>query len=129
MACPVGCLGTMMKCSFGVAPASHVVLPVARVMVCKKPAANIMEQKPIANMPPFGMCMSLANPMVAAATAAAFGVLVPMPCLPVIPAPWVPSNPTRLIAKMPTQGQTSLVVCAWGGVITPLVPGQFQVMA
>jgi hypothetical protein len=41
----------------------------------------------------------------------------------------VPSNPTRLIAKMPTQGQTSLVVCAWGGVITPLVPGQFQVMA
>lgn len=39
------------------------------------------------NVAPFGMCKTQANPQVAAATAAAQGVLTPMPCLPVIGAP------------------------------------------
>ena len=47
-----------------------------------------MDNQPIANIAPFGVCISLANPAVAAATAAAMGVLVPLPCMPVTPAPW-----------------------------------------
>ena len=92
-------------------------------------AANIMAHIPIANIPPFGVCSSLANPMVAAATAAALGVLTPMPCIPVTPAPWVPGSPTVLIGGMPALTNTCQCMCNWGGVITITMPGQFTVMA
>ena len=64
------CMGGMMKCSFGVAPSSLMVLPANRVMT-GTPTANIMDNKPMVNVLPFGMCQCPANPMVAAATAAA----------------------------------------------------------
>ncbi|HEX8441585.1 DUF4280 domain-containing protein, partial [Archangium sp.] len=67
------CMGAMMKCGFGAAPASLVVLPVNRTMAGGPPAATILDNKPLVNVPPFGMCSSLANPAVAAATAAALG--------------------------------------------------------
>ena len=43
----------------------------------------------------------MANPMVAAATAAAMGALTPMPCITMTVAPWVPGSPTVQIANMP----------------------------
>src|ERR1700691_1522195 len=110
------CLGAMLQCSFGVAPSSLIVLPVNRVLT-GTPAANIMDNKPIVNIPPFGMCSSPANPMVAAATAAALGVLTPMPCVPVTAAPWAPGAPTVLIANMPALDSNSKLICNWGGVI------------
>ena len=64
-------MGAMMACSFGATPASLIVLPVNRTNAERTPAANIMDFKPIVNIPPFGMCSSLANPTVAAATTAA----------------------------------------------------------
>jgi hypothetical protein len=115
--------GAMIKCSFGVAPSSLVVLPVAKVM-SGAPAANIMDNKPMVNIPPFGMCMSIANPTVAAATSAALGVLTPMPCVPVIPAPWAPGSPTVMIANMPALNNTSMCNCCWGGVISITFAGQ-----
>lgn len=121
------CMGAMMQCSFGVAPSSLVVLPANRTMT-GTPAANIMDNKPIVNIPPFGMCNSPANPMVAAATAAALGVLTPMPCVPVTAAPWAPGSPTVLIGNMPALNNSSKLMCNWGGVIQILVPGQFQTM-
>jgi Domain of unknown function (DUF4280) len=121
------CAGAMMMCSFGAAPSSLVVLPLNRTMT-GTPAANIMDNKPMLNIPPFAMCMSPANPMVIAATAAAMGVLTPMPCIPVTVAPWVPGAPTVLIGNMPALNNSSKLMCNWGGVIQISVPGQFTTM-
>jgi len=118
------CMGAMMMCSFGVAPSSLIVLPQNRVMTSNMPAANIMDNKPIVNIPPFGMCSSIANPVVAAATAAALGVLTPMPCIPATVAPWMPGSPTVMIANMPALNNTCTLNCMWGGVITISQPGQ-----
>ncbi len=120
--------GATLQCSFGVAPGVLAVLPLNRTMVGGPPAANIMDNKPIVNIAPFGMCNSVANPMVAAATAAALGVLTPMPCIPVTAAPWVPGSPTVLIGNMPALNNSCKAMCNWGGVIQILVPGQFTVM-
>jgi len=120
-------MGAMMACPFGVAPSTLVVLPINRVMCNKVPAANIMDFKPIVNIPPFGMCMSPSNPMVAAATAAALGVLTPMPCLPVT-TPWKPGGATVPLGKMPTLDNASTCQCSWGGVITITNPGQVNTM-
>jgi len=118
------CMGAMMRCSFGVAPSSLVVLPENRVMTNEVPDANIMDHIPLTNIMPFGMCQSPANPEVAAATAAAMGVLTPMPCVPVTPAPWVPGAPTVLLGNFPTLDNTSELVCTWGGVITFIEAGE-----
>jgi hypothetical protein len=120
-------MGAALQCSFGAAPSSLVVLPVNRVQTVT-PDANIMDNKPLVNIMPFGMCSSLANPTVAAATSAALGVLTPMPCVPVIPAPWAPGAPTVLIANQPALNNTSKLMCAYGGVIQVVNPGQSTVM-
>jgi hypothetical protein len=120
-------MGSMLQCSFGAAPSSLIVLPANRVLT-QTPDANIMDNKPIVNIAPFGMCSSIANPTVASATSAASGVLTPMPCVPVIPAPWAPGAPTVLIANMPALDNNSKLMCAWGGVIQVVTPGQTTVM-
>lgn len=122
------CMGASLQCSFGVAPSSLVVLPANRTMVAGVPAATIMDFAPITNVPPFGMCNSMSNPMVIAATAAALGVMTPMPCLPVPTGPWIVGAPTVLIGNMPALNNSSKLMCAWGGVIQILVPGQVTTM-
>lgn len=121
------CMGAMMQCSFGLAPSSLVVLPVHRTMTNMVPDANIMDHVPMVNIMPFGVCTSVANPTVAAATAAALGVLTPMPCIPNTPAPWVPGGPTVLLDNMPTLDDQSKLMCIWGGVIQFVTPGEFTV--
>lgn len=118
------CMGAMLQCSFGVAPSSLVVVPVNRTLVSGPPAATIMDYAPMVNILPFGMCTSIANPAVAAATAAAFGVLTPQPCVPVTVAPWAPGSPTVLIGGMPALNDSSKLMCMWAGVIQVTFPGQ-----
>lgn len=118
------CMGAMMTCSFGVAPSSLLVLPLNRVMTSNMPAANIMDNKPMVNILPFGMCNSPSNPVVAAATTAAFGVLTPMPCIPATVAPWSPGSSTVMLANMPTLNNSCTLNCMWGGVITFSQAGQ-----
>lgn len=113
----------MLMCSFGVAPSPLGVLPANRVMVENQPVANIMDNKPFVNIKPFGVCLSLANPITAAQTAAALGVLTPGTCTPVCPAPWIPGAPTVLVGNMPTLNNSSQCMCAYGGVITVSFPG------
>ncbi|MFT7325285.1 MAG: hypothetical protein ACI90C_000880 [Rhodoferax sp.] len=120
-------MGATLQCSFGLAPGVLMVLPTNAVMT-GTPAANIMDYVPMVNVMPFGMCNCPANPMVAAATAAALGVLVPMPCIPMTVAPWAPGAPTVLIKGMPALQNSSKLMCTWGGIIQILVAGQFTVM-
>lgn len=122
------CQGASLQCNFGAAPSSLMVLPVSRVLT-QVPDANIMDNKPMVNILPFGVCRSLANPTVAAATAAALGVLTPMPCIPVIPAPWAPGSPTVLIGNMPALTNSAKLICAFGGMIQTTGPGQGTVQA
>jgi hypothetical protein len=119
------CSGAMLQCSFGLAPSTLTVLPANQMMTGNMPAANIMDNKPMVNIMPFGMCTSLANPTVASATSAAMGVLTPMPCIPVTTAPWAPGAATVMLGNMPALDDVSKLICNWAGVISILVPGQF----
>lgn len=122
--------GAMLKCIFGLAPSTLVVVPKGPpVMASGPPAATIMDMIPMVNIPPFGMCMSPSNPMFIAATAAALGVPTPVPCMPVIPAPWIPGGPpTVMINNFPALNNMSKCMCTWAGMISILMPGQFTVM-
>lgn len=121
------CAGAMLKCSFGAAPGALAVLPLNAVQT-GAPDANIMDSKPLVNIASFAMCTSMGNPTVAAATAAALGVLVPMPCVPMTSAPWVPGAPTVLIGNMAALTNASKLMCNFGGVIEITMPGQTTVM-
>ena len=115
--------GAKMMCPFamgGTAP--FTATPGRKTFVEGPPMGNIMDFKPLVNIPTFGVCSSLANPTVAAATAAAFGVLTPMPCIPNIVAPWKPGKPDVLVENFPALLNTDTLQCLWGGVIT-ILPG------
>ncbi|MFN2505993.1 MAG: DUF4280 domain-containing protein [Acidimicrobiales bacterium] len=119
--------GAVTMCSFGVAPGTLNTLGAG--VLAGPPVASILDIIPFVNVMPFAMCTSLANPAVAAATAAALGVLTPMPCTPVIPAPWKPGSPTVLVGGKPVLTNTSNCQCAFGGLITIVAPGQFTTTA
>lgn len=116
----------VLTCTFGAAPSTLQVLPTNHVLV-DMPAANIVDEIPLLNILPFGVCTSLANPTVASATAAALGVLTPMPCIPVTVAPWVVGAPAVLIGNMPALSSDSKLMCCWAGVISISFAGQVKV--
>jgi hypothetical protein len=116
-----------LMCSFGVAPSALTVVPKGKpVQAGGMMAATIQDFAPMVNIMPFGMCMTLSNPQVAAATSAALGVLTPQPCIPVTSSPWSPGSPTVQINGAPALTATCMCNCAWGGVITISSPGQMQ---
>ncbi|MBP8000194.1 MAG: DUF4280 domain-containing protein [Chloroflexi bacterium] len=120
------CNAAQMQCSFGIAPAVLIITPENMVFTSNMPAATIMDYVPMKNIPTFGMCQSIANPAVAAATSAALGVFTPAPCIPVTTAPWAPGSPTVLVSNKPALNNTSKCMCTWGGVISIIAPGQMQ---
>lgn len=115
--------GAMLQCPMGVAPGTLTVLPISMVLFENMPVATITDNIPFVNIAPFGVCTSLANPITAAQTAAALGVLTPGACIPVLPAPWVPGVPTVMIGGKPALDMTSKCMCAYGGVIQVINPG------
>ena len=124
------CNGATLKCALAVPPgiSTLVVLPNQRCTTSSQPAANINDHVPMVNIMPFGMCMTPSNPAVAAATAAAAGVLTPAPCIPVTPAPWVSGAPTVILDNMPALDNVSILMCTWGGEISVVYPGQVTEM-
>jgi len=115
--------GALLQCTMGAAPAPLTVLPGQMVMVDNKPAATTMDFAPMSNIPSFGVCKSLANPTVAAATSSAFGVLTPMPCVPATTAPWVPGAPTITAGGKSMLTSDSKCMCMWAGSISITLAG------
>jgi hypothetical protein len=109
--------GAKLKCSEGMAPSTLTVPPVAGTDADEQPAATVMDYQPMVNIAPFGMCKAQANPQVAAATAAAQGVLTPQPCVPVITAPWSPGSSVVTISEQKALTDDSRCNCAWTGSI------------
>jgi hypothetical protein len=128
MPIPVVAATATVMCSFGMAPSTLNVLPTSMVLVEGKPIATITDSVGMLNLPPFGMCTSLANPTVASATTAAMGVLTPMPCTP-MPVPWTPGVPLVLAGGKPVVNATCTTTCSFGGMITITVPGSTQTLA
>ncbi|SRR5579871_515066 len=121
-------MGAMMMCPMGQGPpASLIATSAPTVTVAGQPAATIMDFAPMSNIPTFGMCISMANPQVAAATAAALGVLTPQPCIPMTSAPWTPGSPTVTIGGNPALTNDSMCTCDWGGEISITFAGQATV--
>jgi hypothetical protein len=120
--------GAMMQCTMGVAPATLTVIPMGPpVQSSNMMAATIQDFKPMVNIPTFGMCQSPANPVVASATAAALGVLTPMPCIPATSAPWMPGAVKTMIGNQPALHDGCKCMCMWAGTISISMPGQFTV--
>lgn len=122
------CTGAVLMCTFGMAPSTLVATSCPTTTTSEMPAATIMDFAPLVNIMPFAMCMSPANPQVAAATAAAMGVLTPMPCIPATMAPWAPGSPTVMKGGIPALDNMSKLMCMWGGLIQITVPGQVTQM-
>ncbi|MFO0653033.1 MAG: DUF4280 domain-containing protein [Polyangiales bacterium] len=119
--------GAMLRCSQGLAPSSLNVLPLSAVTIEGVTVATINDFAPSVNVPPFGMCMSPANPQVAAATAAAMGVLTPQPCVPVISAPWTPGATVGTAEGVALLTADCQCMCAWAGAISIVQAAQIFV--
>ncbi len=88
-----------------------------QVRATTKLAADIRDCKPNLNVRPFGMCSSMGNPAVQAATEAAEGVLTPAPCAPNIISAWSPGGTIVTIRKVPALYVGCSVSCTFGGSI------------
>lgn len=89
-----------------------------------KHQANIKDHKPNLNVQSFGLCGSMANPEVAAATAANWGNLKKMPCKPVTLTPWIDGKSDVLLDREPALLSTSILNCRWSGTIRIIDCGQ-----
>ena len=118
--------GAILVCTNGLTPGKSklTVLPTSLVNAGGAPIATIMDNKPMANIAPFGMCKSQLNPATATATAAALGTPTPGPCTPVIPAPWAPGSSTVMVGNKPALTSSSSCMCTAAGKISIDKPGQ-----
>lgn len=120
--------GATISCTFGAMPTTLNVTSQAQCLAEGKPVATIKDMAFQTNIPPFGMCSSLANPQVAAATAAALGVLTPQPCTMVPAGTWIPGKMGPIVGKIPSLCNDATLVCAMGaGKISISMPGQTKV--
>lgn len=116
-----------LMCSMGTTPSTLNATTNLTVLMGGYPACVTADAAPMANIMPFGMCSSLANPAVAAATAAAMGVLTPQPCIPAVTGSWIPAQTTVLVGGQPCLALGSTCVCSYGGKIDITSPSQTTV--
>ena len=98
------------------------VLPDKMTNLENNPMANIMDFKPMVNVPSFGQCVAPTNPAVISAGG------FPVPCVPAIAAPWMPRCPNTLVSNMPALLDTDMCICTTGaGQITFSSAGQTSI--
>lgn len=110
-------IGAKLKCSQGLAPSTLSVLPRQALADTTMLVATVNDFTPFVHIAPFGMCKTQANPQVAAATTAAMGTLTPMPCQPVVTAPWSPGASKATVDGAKALTDDSSCTCAWTGKI------------
>lgn len=115
----------LAKCSFGAAPTPLTFLPTSMAFTTATgPVGSCVDVVPFLNIKPFGVCMTLSNPMTAALTAAALGVFTPAPCIPVPVGTWLPTAPVIGMVG-PILTDASCLMCAYGGCIKIIMPAEF----
>jgi hypothetical protein len=119
--------GATYMCTFGTTPGTLNVTSQATVLIAGKPAATIMDVAPMSSITPCGMCTTVSNPTVAAATAAALGVLTPQPCIPATVGAWL-GGKSPMISGKPGLGNDAKLLCSYGGSIGIVSPGQTSVI-
>ncbi|MCI8573835.1 MAG: DUF4280 domain-containing protein [Oscillibacter sp.] len=119
--------GASCMCTMGMAPGQIQPTNQMSIRIGGKPAASIADAAPMTNITPCGMCVSMANPAVAAATAAALGVLTPQPCVPAPAGGWICPGKIQVGGK-PVLTNDGQIMCAYGGAITIVNPGQTTVI-
>ena len=118
------CDGAQTSCTFGLAPADLKVTSQSDVLADGLPMATIVDFIPLVNIGTFGLFTSLADPDVAAATAAALGVLTPAPCVPSTLTPWTGGSPNVTLGGNPALLDDGTCACAFAGEISITSPGQ-----
>lgn len=121
-------MGAVLRCPFGAAPGNLITTSQTRNLAEGKPAATVRDCQGNSNITPFAMCSSLQNPQVAAATAAALGVLTPQPCTVMTMGTWRQSNTKIQMDGIPALTRDATIMCSMGmGEITIASPGQTAV--
>lgn len=119
--------GATMTCSMGTAPSTMTGTSNLKVLAQGYPVCVLADAAPMVNIRSFGMCTSLANPQVAAATAAALGVLTPQPCVPAILGSWIPAQTKVIVGGQPALTLGCRCQCSYAGTINIVSPGQVTV--
>jgi Domain of unknown function (DUF4280) len=105
----------LLTCDKGSLPSPLGVIAVnPQIRAVQKLAAEVTDCKPNFNIRPFGMCSSMGNPAVKAATAENEGVLTPQPCTPNIITAWSGASVVTL-RKVPALHVGGSVSCTFGG--------------
>lgn len=119
--------GATIQCSMGTTPSTLTIPPANKVGTGPAALASVQDHAPMTNIASFGLCRTIVNPQVAAATTAALGVLTPQPCLPVTTQLWSPGAPQVTVRGQAALTHNSTCLCQWGGVISITNPGQTKV--
>lgn len=109
--------GDLCTCSNGNVPCPLLVIDPLRKMKSGGKSVALATDTSIANISTFGMCNNINNPAVAAATAAAQGVLTPAPCVPVAAGNWCGTVNKTTINGISVVGEKSTLNCTYGGCI------------
>ena len=112
-------MGAQAKCSFGTLPASLTLVP-NMVNGTNMTVATIQDFS-VTNLPTFGMCSAPTNPAVVAASGS------PVPCVPVIVAPWSPGSAKTKVKNKPALTADSKCMCSYLGVVEITNAGQTKV--